>query len=204
MSRLLLGRRLPRELYELETPYLARLLLGKLLVHEAPGGRTAGRIVETEAYLSHRDPASHSARGETPRNAAMFGPPGHTYVYVSYGVHLCFNVVTAARGIGEAILVRALEPIDGLDLMRERRGVKSDVDLCSGPGKLTQAMGLTLALNGVDLVEGPLGIWEIEGLPVDDSEAVTGIVTSQRVGISQAADLPLRFYLQGNPHVSRR
>jgi DNA-3-methyladenine glycosylase len=174
------------------------------LVHEAPDGRTIGRIVETEAYLGTADPASHGYRGKTARNAVMFGPPGHGYVYFIYGMHHCFNVVTAPPETAEAVLVRALEPVEGLELMRARRGTESDRALCSGPGKLVQAMGIGPQHDGVDLVRGPVGIWSRASFPsrrtIDDGD----IAATPRVGITKAADLPLRFYVPASEHVSRR
>jgi DNA-3-methyladenine glycosylase len=199
------ARRLERSFYERTTIAVARALLGKLLVHESAEGRTAGRIVETEAYLGTRDPASHAYSGPTERNAAMFGPPGHAYVYFIYGVHFCFNVVTRPKGIGEAVLVRALEPIEGCELMRSRRGARSaDRDLCSGPGKLAQAMGISREQNGLDLVRSALGIYAWRAGPETPITRSRDIVIARRVGLSRAAEMPLRFYLRDNPHVSKR
>lgn len=177
------------------TEEVARDLLGAILLHETEEGVTAGMIVETEAYLSCNDPACHAACGMTKRNAPMFGKPGTVYVYKIYGMHCCFNVVTGPEGRGEAVLVRALEPIAGIELMQKRRGKKDLRDLCSGPAKLVEAMGITLDLNGASLMEGPLYLLRRRRRP-------QAIVTTTRVGISKGADLPLRFYIAGNPYVS--
>ncbi|GAB2768477.1 DNA-3-methyladenine glycosylase [Rhabdobacter roseus] len=192
-----------------DTLTLAQKLLGSELVHDSPEGRTAGIIVETEAYL-WGDPACHAYRRQTTRNAAMFGPPGTLYVYLIYGMYHCVNVVSGAIGIGEAVLIRALEPTEGLDLMRARRqerylvaGTKSkplsDKELCSGPAKLVQAMGIRLAEhNFSSLTQGPLFV----SSPF--SAAAAEIVTTTRIGITQGADLPYRFYVKNNPFVSKR
>ena len=197
-SARLLGSRLPRSFFLRPTPVVARDLLGRVLVHDSPEGSTAGIVVETEAYL-HDDPASHSFRGETRRNASMFGPPGRAYVYRIYGLHDCLNVVTAPAGIGEAVLVRALEPIEGLDLMRLRRGDVRDRELCNGPGKLVQALGLGLAHDGADFLRGPIRFLERN----PGSPRSARVSRGARVGITHGADLPLRFYLAENRFVSR-
>jgi DNA-3-methyladenine glycosylase len=171
---------LPRSFYARQTELVARELLGKLLVH----GDTSGIIVETEAYLGKNDLAAHSAIGITARTRVIFGPPGHAYVYLNYGIHECLNMVAEQDGTAGCVLIRALEPVDGIELMRERRGGKKD--LASGPGKLTQAMGIGRELNGADLTVGPLTVHEYR--------APAGIQRSPRIGISKSADLLLRFF----------
>jgi DNA-3-methyladenine glycosylase len=173
-------------------------LLGKLLVHDAPEGRVAGRIVEVEAYLGPEDLAAHSARGRTQRNAVMFGPPGHLYVYFTYGMHFCMNVVTGRDGEGSAVLLRAVEPVEGIELMRSHRAARDDRLLCSGPGRLAQAFGIGRAQNGIDLVSGD-EMLIATGKPVLRSLVGEG----PRVGIRSAMDRPWRLYELGNPHVSR-
>lgn len=195
---------LPPEFYDRDTVTVAKDLLGCLLVHQDETGTTMGWIVEDEAYLQG-DPAAHSYRGETKRNRAMFGPPGHAYVYRIYGLHTCFNVVTGPEGIGEAVLIRALEPAVGIDLMQARRGTDDPLALASGPGKLTQALNITMDLDGTSLSDGPLQVWAPESLPDRRPEGWPGeIVQTTRIGITKAADLPLRFYLNGNRYISRR
>lgn len=195
---------LPRAFYERSTRAMARALLGTFLVHEGPDGRTVGRIVETEAYLGAKDPAAHTYGGETRRNRTMFGPPGHLYVYFIYGVHHCCNVVTRPAGVGEAVLLRALEPVEGIELMRARRNTQRDTNLCSGPGKLVQAMGLGREHDGVDLVGARVFLADRASLPQRFAKRRLDVVTTTRVGISKAAELPLRFYERDSPHVSRR
>lgn len=188
-------RKLPASFYRAPTVEVARALIGKLLVHDSPEGRTAGRIVETEAYLFEGDPACHAARGETKRNRSMFGPAGTAYVYLIYGMHRCLNVVTAEPGVGEAVLIRALEPLEGVELMAARRGTELLRNLCSGPGKLVQAMGIDSEHDGVDLRRSDLTVWEESGS--EEPEVVVG----PRVGIS--VELPLRFWVEGSRWVSR-
>lgn len=187
---------LDRGFFARPTLIVARALLGHLLVHETPEGAVAGRIVETEAYLGPSDPASHAYR-RTPRSRVMWGPPGHAYVYFTYGNHFCVNVVTEQEGVAGAVLIRALQPVAGVELMRRRRGVEALRDLCSGPGRLTQAMGIGGHHNGHDLTRPPLYVAR-GGL--DDGERVG---RSARVGISRAVDWPWRFFVVGSAFVSR-
>ena len=157
---------------------------------------TAGRIVETEAYLGHDDPAAHGYLGRrNDRNASIFGPAGSWYVYLSYGMHWCANLVCAREGEAAAVLVRALEPLEGLDVMRERRGVAADRQLCSGPGKLCQALGITRDLDGAMMARSAVVV--VRGPP---PASVTATV---RVGITKAADWPLRYVITGSPWLSR-
>ena len=193
-------RRLDRRFFERDTVDLARALIGLMLVQRSPQGIAAGRIVETEAYLAVGDPASHSHGGRTRRNAAMFASAGTAYVYFIYGMHRCFNVVSRERDVGEAVLVRALEPVLGLSLMRRRRGLQEERALCRGPGNLTVALGITLASDGASLLRGPLGLWSEAG-PAVGPEAVE---SGTRIGIRAARDLRLRFFLRGSLCVSGR
>jgi DNA-3-methyladenine glycosylase len=192
------GQRLGRGFFEQPTVELAKALIGCWLVHRTDEGVAAGRVVETEAYLATEDDASHSSAGETARNRAMFGTPGKAYVYMIYGVHHCLNVVSAERGVGEAILLRALEPLEGLDLMRARRGGVGDRGLCSGPGKLVQALGVTREQDGGDFTQGPLGLWA----PAKEG-TLDEIAKGPRIGIRKAASLPLRFWIAHSPWASR-
>jgi DNA-3-methyladenine glycosylase len=194
---------LDRSFYQKKTVTVARELIGTYLVHDSPEGRTVGRIVETEAYLSRNDPACHAHKGQTKRNAVMFGPPGHAYVYFIYGMYDCFNVVTAPQGVGEAVLVRALEPAEGLDLMEKRRKTTQLHNLCSGPGKLVLAMGMTRQMNGWPLYEGALTLHTKDSFG-HAAPKKSDIVATPRIGISAAADLPLRFYLKRSRFASRR
>lgn len=185
---------LPRSFYERPTLEVARDLLGKLLVH----GACSGIIVETEAYTNDGDLAAHSAAGLTPRTKVIFGPPGHAYVYLSYGLHECFNIVAEPEGVPGCVLIRALEPVSGLDAMRRRRpGEKRDHRLASGPGNLTRAMGITRDLYGRDLTQGDFVVSGTGSLPPDQIEVRT------RIGITKTADLPFRFLIAGNRSVSR-
>jgi DNA-3-methyladenine glycosylase len=195
-------RALSPEFYAEPTVKVAESLLGQCLVHETAEGLCAGIIVEVEAYLAEGDPGCHAAGGRTNRNAPMFAQPGTAYVYFTYGMHYLVNVVTAPEGVPEAVLIRALEPTHGLDLMRRRRGVESIVALCSGPAKLCQALAITLDHNRAMLTQPPLYIAKGPRRPQSKPE----IVTTTRIGLSEAkgGDLPLRFYLADNQFASRR
>jgi DNA-3-methyladenine glycosylase len=187
------GPILKREFYSRPTVDVARALLGKVLVH----GPTAGLIVETEAYLGGDDLAAHSSRGITDRTRVIFGPPGHAYVYFIYGMYECLNLVAEPEDKPGCVLIRALEPLAGIELMHRRRpAARKPEDLASGPGKLTLAMAITRAQNGADVTRGSLVVRE----PAEP-RAVEIQVTA-RVGITKCADLPLRFLVRGNRFVS--
>jgi len=190
-------RPLPRRFFARPSPVVARDLIGRLLVRRVPGARLVGRIVECEAYQED-DPASHSYRGLTARTAVMFGPPGRLYVYFTYGMHHCMNVVTGADGEGSAVLLRAVEPLDGLEWMRSRRGLADPRLLCSGPARLTQAYGIGRADNGIDLVSGRT-MFVSEGAPVADGKVVAG----PGIGITVGTERTWRFYERGSPFVSK-
>jgi DNA-3-methyladenine glycosylase len=196
-ERKAVGRPLPAAFYNRDTEDVARELLGAVLEHRTAEGVVRGRIVETEAYLGPHDPACHAAAGLTPRTRTLHGPPGHAYVYFIYGMHWCFNAVTREDGHGSAVLVRAVEPLWGLDLMRARRGVKRDVDLTSGPARLCEAFAIAGDQDGVRLDRGPLRILRGNDVPDDD------VAITRRVGISKAADWPLRFLVRESRFVSR-
>lgn len=173
---------------------VARDLLGKVIVYR----KTAGRIVEVEAYLGVGDLAAHASAGVTDRTRVLFGPPGRAYVYLIYGMHECLNVVAEPAGLAGCVLIRALEPLCGVAAMRRRRpAAKRRRDLCSGPGKLTAAMGITRALNGAPVTSGDFVVRALAAEP--DFEIATG----PRIGVTRCADWPLRFYLAGNRYVSR-
>jgi len=184
---------LSRAFYERSVHDVARDLVGCVVRH----GETAGRIVETESY-HQEEPAAHSYVGVTARSRTLFGPPGNAYVYFSYGVHSLLNAVAEPEGVGAAVLIRALEPVDGIDLMRERRGLEPVEALCSGPGKLTQALGIGLSLNESSLLDGPVQI-----LARAAGARPPRIVTGERIGITKAVDLPWRFCDADSSHVSR-
>jgi DNA-3-methyladenine glycosylase len=190
---------LPRSFYQRDSRELAPLLLNKLLVC----GSRVGRIVEVEAYAGALDPGSHGYRGRTPRNATMFGPPGHLYVYFTYGMHFCSNVVCGEDGEAMAVLLRGLTPLEGLEEMRAARvKARTDADLCSGPGKLCQALGIGRGFDGADLVAGDRGVIVAnDGTPPPEAPGV-----SVRIGLNPGAgdDLPWRFYVPKAVGLSRR
>ena len=193
------SRKLDRDFYARGALEVAPELLNKVLM--APDGRT-GRIVEVEAYRGADDPGSHGFRGPTRRNATMFGPPGHLYVYFTYGMHWCANVVAETAGVAAAVLLRALTPLDGLDAMYAARGpvARRDRDLCSGPAKLTQALGIDGALDGANLVTADRSVTIVDdGTPPPLDPAVTA-----RIGLTNGVDLPWRFHVPDAPDVSRR
>jgi DNA-3-methyladenine glycosylase len=189
-------RKLKREFYNRPTLKVARELLGKYLVVEKSGRLASGKIVETEAYIGFKDPASHAYRGITARNQVMFGEPGCAYVYLTHGIHHCLNFVTERKGYPAAVLIRALEPAQGAELMRKRRGRPKLEDLGSGPAKLCQALGIDRKLNGAYLCSGV--IW-VE----DRGEGVEAIVSSPRIGITEGKEKNWRFYIRDNEFVSR-
>lgn len=196
-------RQLARSFFDAPPEQVARALLGKILVRRNGGERLAGRIVETEAYLGEHDPAAHAASGRTARNAVLYGPPGHAYVYSIYGLHYCINVSCLPEGIPGCVLLRALEPLEGMDAMRRNRGFSASAairQLASGPGKLCQAFGITRAAdNDLDLTgaDSSLGF-------VEDGFQGGDIRVTPRIGIRKATDLPLRFCLAGHACVSTR
>jgi len=191
------GRPFAAGFYDRATEIVARELLGAVLEHRTAEGTVRGRIVETEAYLGPDDPACHAAAGLTERTRILHGPPGHAYVYFIYGMHWCFNAVTREAGHGSAVLVRALEPLSGLALMRRRREIDDDVGLTSGPARLCEAFAIGRSQNGVRLDRGPLRI--LQGLSVPDES----VLITPRIGIRKAADWPLRFLVKQNPFVSK-
>jgi len=209
MTRAIRGSRadrpLPRSFFLQPTLRVARALLGKILVHDTPDGRASGRIVEVEAYRGPADRAAHSRGGHrSPRNEAMWGLGGHAYVYFVYGMHFCMNVVTQPPGRPEAVLIRALEPLDGIELMRRRRGVGDDAPawrLCRGPGALCRALGITRAQNAADLTQGAFVILDAPPVPAAQ------VIRTPRIGVDYAgthATRPWRLALRGTAAVSGR
>ncbi len=201
MSSVVVSAALPAEFYARPVVEVARDLIGCLVEHDG----CAGRIVETEAY-HESEPACHAFVGVTARTRTLFEDPGTVYVYRSYGIHALLNVVCEPEGVGAAVLIRALEPLEGIERMRERRCLEGrgpasmgDLDLCSGPGKLTRALGVELGENGTSMIDGPVSIRAAEADP-----ARARVVAGERVGITKAVDLKWRFCEAANPHVSRR
>lgn len=193
-----MARVLPRAFYERETEVVAREMLGTVLECETDDGIASGVIVETEAYIGEHDLACHAAAGRTARTEALYGPPGTSYVYFIYGMYWCFNAVTRTEGLPSAVLVRAIEPRDGMALMHKRRPrVKSEVDLTNGPGKLCTALGITGSMSAKSLQRKPLLIRE--GEPVGDDK----VEVTTRIGITKCADWPLRWIVAGNRYVSK-
>lgn len=187
--------KLARSFYQRPVEVVARALLGCVLVRRVSDGELSGSIVEVEAYRGLDDPGSHAYRGPTHRNAVMFGPAGHVYVYRIYHFHTCMNVVCGDTGTASAVLIRALQPLNGLDTMARNRGGRPIAELCSGPAKLCQALEISMILNGIDL--------EGDELWCESGPAPSEVAVSTRVGLSRGADLPLRYFIPGNPFVSR-
>ncbi len=189
-----MSRPLPRPFYERPTAVVARDLLGKILVHRLPEGRVSAMVVEAEAYLGRDDPGSHAYVGKTRRNAVMFEEAGVAYVYFTYGMHYCFNAVAKPPGEVGAVLIRAAEPVGGLEIMYKRRPRRLE-ELTNGPAKLTQAMGIDRSHNRVDLTQDHLFFCE--------GARPRRIAVGRRIGLSSGTDMPLRFWIEGNPFVSR-
>lgn len=181
--------KLAKSFFDKSTTEIAKNLLGCKLIY----GKTSGMIVETEAYLFD-DKASHSFSGETKRNAPMFGKPGTVYIYFTYGMHFCFNVVTNKKGVGEAVLIRALEPVEGIEIMKKRRGTENLKNLCNGPAKLVQALGIKKEMNGASLLKG--------NLRIDRFRKIKEIVSTERIGISKGKELKLRFLAKNSSFTS--
>ena len=193
-----MGSILPKSFYDRETEIVAREMLGTVLECRTDAGTASGIIVETEAYVGEHDPACHAAAGRTRRTEPLYGRPGISYVYFIYGVHWCFNAVTRTEGLASAVLVRAIEPLAGIDLMQARRGERvRGVSLSNGPGKLCAALGIDGSLNGVSLQRGNLVVRAGSAVPDDQ------VVTTPRIGITKAADWPLRYLIKGNAWVSK-
>ncbi len=188
------------EIFRHATEDVARALIGLYLCRESEEGLVSGKIVETEAYLSENDPACHASRGRTRRNAAMFDHPGKAYVYLIYGKYYCFNVVTRPEGTGEAVLIRAVEPAAGIDIMKKRRGLDCETtNLANGPGKLCRAFAIDKIFDGHDLQEKPLYLADSSTTDVH-----MRIIATPRIGISSAQDKLLRFIVNGSKYLSRR
>jgi DNA-3-methyladenine glycosylase len=196
--------RLSHDFFAQDTLTVARLLLGKRLVRCLDGERLAGRIVEAEAYIGADDLGCHASVGHTARNEVMFGPPGHAYVYFTYGMHWMFNVVTEAKGFPAAVLIRALEPLEGISVMERNRKGRTGFELCNGPAKLAQALGITRALNGADLcARRGVELWIEDTPPIPDDDIVMG----PRIGLNHTPEpwksVAWRFYVRGDLFVSK-
>ncbi len=190
------SRILDKSFYDRNTTEVAKDLLGCILVNKTEKGITTGKIVEVEAYLEG-DPASHSYKGKTIRNRAMFGPPGHAYIYFIYGMYYCFNVVTREEGVGEAILIRSLEPLGGIELMKKRRQHKTPTsNLCNGPAKLVRSMGIEHNYNDRNITKGDFFI-------SDKIDKNIEIIQTARIGIKVGTQLLLRFYIKGSRFISK-
>ena len=190
---------LPRKFYARNTPIAAEELLGKHLVRHTLGSKIVGRIVEVEAYGGNDDPGSHACRGMTPRNQLMFGEGGFAYVYFVYGMHYCFNVVTEKQDVPGAVLIRALEPIKGIEIMKKNRGNSNVFNLTNGPGKLTKAMNITGKQNGLDLTKSK----ELFICKPEETEKFE-VVSANRIGIKVGVDKPWRLYTKNNIFVSKK
>jgi len=188
--------KLPKKFYSRETEQVAKDLLGKILVHKTTEGILKGKIVETEAYFGSGDPASHAYRKKTKRNYLMFEAPGKAYVYFCYGNHWLFNIVAKETKVPGAVLIRALEPLEGIEMMKRRRGVSELKNLTNGPGKLTQAFGIGKSFNGFDLIGDKLFL--------EDLKEKFEIVKAKRIGISVGKNKLLRFYIKNNNFVSKK
>ena len=188
--------RIRRSFFERYSPTVARELLGARLVRVTDGERLAGIVVETEAYRGERDPASHAYRGKSRRNEVMYGPPGHAYVYFTMGMHHCLNITTETEGIAAAVLIRAIEPTEGVDEMKRNREVEELHRLASGPGNLTKAMRIDRSLNGEDVVNSDL-------LFLEGGSWVRRVRITTRVGVSAGRAFRWRYFVRGNPFVSK-
>ncbi|MCP4632718.1 MAG: DNA-3-methyladenine glycosylase [candidate division Zixibacteria bacterium] len=188
---------LPHSFYERDTITVARGLIGKVFIYKKSRSVFSGRIVEVEAYTAGNDEACHAHRGKTERNKIMFGPPGHAYIYFTYGMHYCMNFVTEPENIAAAVLIRALEPLEGISMMSKNRNTEILTDLCSGPAKLTQAFGIDKKLNGTPLTGMKFSV-------INENYSDFEIGVSKRIGINVSVDLSWRFYMKGSKYLSRK
>jgi len=197
--------KLLRKFYSRKTGIVAQELLGKILIHKTGEGIISGKIVESEAYLGQEDPGSHAYRGITRRNSIMFGPAGKAYIYLVYGNHYCLNVVTEKDGVGGAVLIRALEPKEGIQLMKKHRRIDDPLTrLTNGPGKLTEALGITGSMNGADLTGNNLFIMcQIGSRKKESPSKDFSIISTGRIGIRKGRNLPYRYYIEASKFVSR-